>query len=78
MVRRIIIGNADSSFGLAFFRFYETKEVHKKIALVDLVVVVAVLFGLFVVVYSKLKDNSLKETIDEVKEIVNPMEIEYG
>jgi len=41
--------------------------------IIDLLIVVAVLFGIFVIIYSKVKNKDLGETIDEVKEIVNPI-----
>jgi len=44
----------------------------------DTIIVLFVLFALFVIIYSKIKNKDLKETLDEVKEIVNPTEITYG
>lgn len=42
-------------------------------SLVDIALVFGILFAIFVIVYSKVKNNDLKDTLDEVKEVVNPI-----
>jgi len=33
---------------------------------------------LFIIIYSKIKDQELKDTLEEIKELVNPVNIQPG
>lgn len=45
---------------------------------VDIMITILVLVGLFVIVYSKIRDQNLKDTFDEIKEVVAPVSVEPG
>ena len=47
-------------------------------ALLDGIMVVGILLGLFIMIYSKVKDQSMKDTVDEIKEVLTPTSIEPG
>ena len=43
--------------------------------LMDLIVTLLVLLGLFIIVYTKVKNQEIKDTIEEIKDTLNPVEI---
>ena len=45
---------------------------------IDILTVVVVLFSLFIIIYSKIKDKDLKDTLEEIKELINPVEVTNG
>jgi len=44
----------------------------------DAMVTIAVLLGIFIIIYSKVKNQELKDTLDELKDIIQPASIEPG
>ena len=45
---------------------------------IDILIVVSVLLGIFIIVYSKMKNKDLRETWDDFKDLVNPVMIKHG
>ena len=41
----------------------------------DLIVTLLVLFGLFVIIYSRIKNQNIRDTWEEVRETFNPTEV---
>ena len=44
----------------------------------DTIVTFLVLFGIFIIIYTKIKHQDLKDTMEEIKDMINPISIQGG